>query len=201
MNSELMTVNSRGQGMSDALAMTEKLGRETGLDRKQNLQLRLLAEELFGMLRSIAGDVEADYWIEGEKPDYALHMKSRVDMTREMRQQFLSASSSGENDAAKGFMGKIRDMIAVSLLPKGTGPSLLSMGLMSMGSPGGYRAGSVEWDMKTYRAELEGRAAQDSRAAEAWDELEKSIIANIAYDIKIGISGSDVELTVYKAFV
>ena len=33
-----------------------------------------------------------------------------------------------------------------------------------------------------------------------WDELEKSIVANIADDIKIAIAGNKVEMTAYKKF-
>ena len=201
MTSEKMAVSSSGRGMGEALAMTEQIGLSSGLDRKQVLQFRLLAEELFGMLRSIAGEVEAEYWLEWEKPNFELHMNFQVEMTREMRRRFLSASAGGENAAAKGFMGKIRDMIAAVLLPSETGPAMFSAGLMSLGSPGACRAGACEWDMRTYKETIEGKASQDSRAAEAWDELEKSIVANIAYDVKVGISGSKVEMTVYKAFV
>ena len=35
-------------------------------------------------------------------------------------------------------------------------------------------------------------------AEEKWDELEKSVIANIADEIEIGIAGKTVEMIVYK---
>lgn len=201
MVSDVMTVTSRGKGMNEALTATERFAIECGLEKRPVLHLRLLAEELFGMLRSIAGDAEADYRIEAEGKKFVLRMHSRVSMTREMRQQFLSVSGSGSNAAAVSFMGKIRDMIANVLLPSDDGPSLLSLGLMSMGSPGGYRAGVYEWDMQEYKKGIAGKAAEkDGEAAEAWDELEKSIVAKIADDVKVGIKGSDVELTVYKSF-
>ena len=200
MRSEIIKTASRGTGISEALAMTEKLASESGLEKKPVLHMRLLAEELFGMLRSIAGDAEADYWIETEGKSFELHLKSGVEMTREMRQQLLSASTRGENAAARGFMGKIRDLITAALLPRENGPSGFSVGLMGLGSPGGYRAGSYEWNMKTYKSAVADRTATDGVAAEAWDELEKSIVARIADDVKIGIDGDDVELTVYKTF-
>ena len=112
MKTEQIVITSKGQGMDQALTLTEKLGSEAGLKGKPVLHLRLLAEELFGMLRGIAGEVEANYWIEAEGTKFEIHMKSDVQMNDEIREQFLAASSSGKNTAASSFMGKIRVMIA-----------------------------------------------------------------------------------------
>ena len=116
MRSTVVTITGEGKGLREAFAMTEALGKECGLEKKSGLHLRLLSEELFGLLRGIAGKVEAAYWIENEGKHIELHMKSDVKLTPEMRAQFLSASSSGTNAAAKGVMGKIRIMIAGILL-------------------------------------------------------------------------------------
>ena len=51
MKTEQIVVTSKGLGIEEALTLTEKLGNEVGLERKPMLHLRLLAEELFGMLR------------------------------------------------------------------------------------------------------------------------------------------------------
>ncbi len=53
-------VSSFGAGMAEALEATEKLGADSGLGRKEILRLRLLAEELIGMMRGIAGNIEAN---------------------------------------------------------------------------------------------------------------------------------------------
>ena len=36
--------------------------------------------------------------------------------------------------------------------------------------------------------------------AEDWDELEKSVVANLADDVRIGIAGQDVEMVISKKF-
>ena len=112
----VITVTGEGQGIQEALAMTERVGCEADLGKKNVLHLRLLAEELFGMLRGIAGGVEASYWLETEGKNFEIKMQSTVRMTIEMREQFLAASKSGKNEAARGFMGKIRVMIGSFLL-------------------------------------------------------------------------------------
>ncbi len=201
MKTKKIFVNNQELGMEDALTMTEGLGMEQELEVKQLRRLRLLAEELFGMLRSIAGVVEADYWVEYEAKSFEIHLKSDVSLTEEMRKQFLAASSSGENAAAKGFMGRLKVMIAETLFANAASDSMmfsgLSMGLMSMASPTAMGAGSTSylWSMQKCKDE-----AGKNGESEVWDELEKSIVANIADEVKVKIVGTNVEIIVCKAF-
>ena len=200
MKTEQINVTSAGAGMEEALQLTEKFGLESGLERKENLRLRLLAEELFGMMRSIVGEVEALYWIEGEDQKFDVHMEGEVVLNQDVRKKLIEVSTRHENAAAQGFMGKLRDMIGTAMLPEGEGPSMLSLGLMTMGSPSGYMAnsGSYSWSLNKYREELQ--AAEDKEAREAADELEKSIVASLADEVAVRIEGSQVEIVVTIAF-
>ena len=52
------------------------------------------------------------------------------------------------------------------------------------------------WSMNRYMAAVkEGRTP-----AEDWDELEKSVVANLADEVRIGIAGQDVEMVISKKF-
>lgn len=206
MKTDKIYVNSQEIGMADALTMMEKAGNEQGLDKKQNFHLRLLSEELFGMLKSISGGIDADYWAEIDGKKFEIHMKSEVRLTEDMKKQLLAASSSGENAAAKGFMGKIKVMIAEALFVNSPSDSYvfsgLSLGLMSMASPSSLSAagGAYLWSMDKYKDEVKKEAENDGEAAEAWDELEKSIVANVADEVQVKILGNLVEIIVSKAF-
>lgn len=194
----VITVTSEGQGIEEALSMTERVGREAGLDRKSNLRLRLLSEEMFGLLRGIAGGVEASYWLETEGKNFEIRMSADVRMTIEMKEQFLAASKSGKNEAARGFMGRVRVMIAGFLLSaKEALPYAMIDPAFSMPTVGCDGEGSSVWSMALYKVEMAKRSGE---APEEWDELEKSIVANIADDVKVGVRGNRVELTVVKAF-
>ena len=197
-------INSLGEGMEEALAATERLGQDSGLGHKENLRLRLLAEELIGMMRGITGSVEADYQARQEDGEFTLRLSTGVNMSMELRRQLLAASSSGKNAAAKGLMGRIRDMVATVMLPEkgeSTIPSGLSLGLMSMGSPSRYRSGEAyAWTLKQYMSEIRSSREQDEEAAEVWDELEKSIVAKLTDDVSVKIEGSSVEIAITKAF-
>ena len=200
MKTSAFRINNHGIGMQAALETTEKIGAECGLDKKEILRLRLLAEEMFGTLESIAGDVQATYWAECEGKAFSLHLSADIVMDREIRRQLLALSSSGTNAAAVSFLGKLRDLIACILLPEHTPVSSEMLEILSMGSPAGYENGSYEWTMSQYVSAIEGIRMQDQKAADAWDELEKSIVANIADDVSISIVSSHVEITIQKRF-
>ena len=197
MKTERKNVTSGGLGMTDAFAMTETLGVESGLTEKDLIHLRLMVEELFGALRSVAGDVEAEYWLEIKDKQFEIHMDAEVAVTDEMREQILSMSSSGENDAAKGFTGRLRVMIAEALMTRSAKSSMgsgLMLSMMSMASPSAQNAGSYQWSLKEYK---EAAARKD---AVEWDGLERSIIANIADDVSVRIVGDKVSIILYKQF-
>lgn len=203
--SKSLIVSNREEDLSEALAMTEQFGTDRGLGKKDMLQLRLLAEEQLGMLRNIAGDVNARYWIEIAGRKFELHMRSKVEMSEELRQQLLSASTSGENAAEKGLMGKIRVMIAEALLSfknsTDTVPSVLPLEIdetSPLSAAGGMDA--YVWSMENYKEEIQNQMEGSEDAAEAWDELEKSIVGKLADEVSVRIIGPNVEIIVFKEF-
>jgi hypothetical protein len=62
--------------------------------------------------------------------------------------------------------------------------------------PGRHRAAGAREHRRRYSASLERASEPD----ENWDELERSVVANLADDVRIGIKGRDVEITIIKRF-
>ncbi len=109
-------------------------------------------------------------------------------MNEQRRQQLLSASSSGKNEAERGFMGKLRAFFE----PAATLP------FFYFASGDGEFAEAV-WTLSVYQRELQQELDRNAPgAAESWDELEKSVVAHLADDVKVSIRGSDVEMTIIK---
>ena len=54
------------------------------------------------------------------------------------------------------------------------------------------------WSLERYRAAMEKEKEQSPVVKEAWDELEKSIVASIADDVRVSVSGKKVELIIEK---
>ena len=198
----LMIVGSQGESMEEAVDATAKLGTNCGLERKDSLRLRLLAEELFGMMRGLVGDVEASFWVWQNHKNFALHLQAYVPMNLELRKQLLSVSSTGRNDAAKSFTGMIREMLYLATLRSEAEGVNRNPGIMGMGL---YRRRDMEmsgytWSMRKYKSGIERNRDNSLEADEAWDQLEKSIIANIADEVRISMDGPSVEIIVFKKF-
>ena len=174
----------------------EKVAAYKGLSHKDALHLRLLAEEMLGMMRSITGEKEGSFWIEDDKGVYSLHLKVNTSMNSEKREQLLSASTSGTNAAAKGIMGRLRDFF-----DRGADDDVIawSSPLLTMGEYDSSSVMDYEWTMMNYQEELAQRVARkEADAVEAWDELEKSVVAHAADNVIVSIRGRDVEMTLVK---
>ena len=203
MKEEKVTIKSSGEGFEKALNVTAALGQEVGLDKAEQVRLRLLTEELIGLLRGIAGDITAEYSVKQFGREFTFKLEGDVVMDSKMHKQLIESSSSGENASVKGFTGKLREMIATMVLPGTLGHTLVSgfsMGLMTMSTPSSVSettaaAQAYMWSMEKYTSSV-----KESGNKKEWDTLERSIIANVADEIKVGIQGSRVEITVYKQF-
>lgn len=203
MITDIIKVKSNGQGADMALTATEKAAKYNDLGSKETIRLRLLTEELIGMFHGIAGgDTEADFWIEEKNKEYTIHMKAEVEMNQEVRKEFLSVSSTGENAAAKGFMGRLKDRISIALMPSPEAEMVqhsIPTGFMAMGCPDSYEhTAAFLWTLQEYRSDL-NEAGKDENE-DAWDELEKSIVANIADDVQVSVNGSVVDVALIKKF-
>ncbi len=208
MQTDNIRIASDGSGREQALLEAEKYAQYVGLDRKKSLQLRLLTEEMLGMVTAITEDFDADFWIENTETGVCqLHLYAETEMNYTKKKELLSVSTSGKNEASKGFMGQIREMIENFLFAgeeemdrmaiNGDPFLFASMGMYGpdelLSSPMLY-----QWSLEQYRASISEKQAEAPEVKEAWDELEKSIVASIADDVRVSVSGSTVELVIEK---
>ncbi|MBR3299636.1 MAG: hypothetical protein IKI64_10640 [Clostridia bacterium] len=203
MRSDRITVTNKGDGFSEALAQVEKVAAYKELGEKNRLHLRLLTEEMMGMMRALTGDREAVFWLEDNDDSgaFELHLLSKTRMNAALRSSLLEVSSSGRNSAARGVTGKLRDLFERMMEPAAEGGDFELITLMDHSFANAEfgmlpMSGAEQWSLRSYKA-----AAEDGKTPkEAWDELEKSVVAKLADDVQIGISGSSVEMTIIKKF-
>ena len=129
-------------------------------------------------------------------------------MDAERRRELLAMAKSGKNARARTFMGKIRDMLESCMcsyeeaeqeeLAAGIVMPFGEMGCMDPMAFGAGFAGDV-WSMQKMRDEAE-QAGGEPKAEEVKDELEKSIVARLADDIRVGIRGDKAEVVIEKVF-
>ena len=169
------------------------------------MHLRLLTEEMLGMVQTIAGEFQAVYYAEQDGDVYRLHLDANINMDPDKRRELISASTSGKNEAAKGIMGKIRDFIEVgmenyeevSTIQSRYGVNPVAYGIVGMDSDAMNQA-MLTWSLKQYRDGLYDNNGATEGYSEAWDELEKSIVANLADDVKVGIKKDRMQMTITK---
>ena len=189
MKSDVIAVASGQDQRDEVLVQAEKTAVFGDLSPKGTLHLRLLAEEMMSMVHAIAGDVRGVFWIENQKDQYELHLNMKTALDFQQRRKLLEASSSGQNEAHRGFMGKLRAFFE----PIEDVPIFYDV------APSGHY-NEMAWTMSGYAQKLKESMAQNREgAAQAWDELEKSVIAHVADEVRVSIRGYDVEMVIYKS--
>ncbi len=195
MKSDIMVIGTNQDFTKKALDFTEQYA--GNLPKKAHLRIRLVAEELMNLFRSITGEMEAEYWIENESNIFTLHLDTKTIMFAKKRQELMELSSTKENAAAKGVIGKIREAFELALLPMDEREAMLSRysfyGFTSADSMNSTP--EDVWKMSDYIAEV-NKSDDTEFVQEAKDELEKSIIANLAKDVTISIRGDKVSMAV-----
>ena len=193
-------MGSGGKGRSAVLNETEKYAVYRDFTKKEKIHIRLIAEELLGMVETLSGSFTAYFWIDDNNKAYRLHLSAKTLMSAEKKEELLNTSTTGRNEAAKGVMNKLRDIYQNfwlnynSVLGESGDPYLseyMSRGGCTMGT-----SESTAWTLVSYKENLE----YSKDKSEEWDELEKSIIANLADDISVGINGNNVEMVVTRSF-
>lgn len=199
MKSNICAIKKGGIGLETILTEVEKVTNYNGLQKKESLRLRLLAEELTGMLPELVENFDGFFWVENDGNKYELHTEFFVDsLSVEEKQALIAVSANKKNAAATGFMGKIRE-IAESMLLHSDSPDPCYY------AADGYAcdydiAGSFYshmWTLEQYLSQQRDKGANNS---EEWDQLEKSIVAKLANDVIVGVRGSKVEIVIKKEF-
>lgn len=200
MISDIIEITSSGENMGAALDLSRKVAAYSDLSAKGALHLRLLAEEMMGMLRSITGETRGKFWIEGDDDVYQLHLIVDAALSKEKRQRLLNASTTGKNEATRSFMGRLRDFFfgPVDEEIAAYDRSVLATGVLPDSS---RPATDWEWSLLRYQSNLSTMKEKKQEAAEAWDELEKSVVSSVADDVKVNIQGFQTEMTIIKKLI
>ena len=200
-------VNSNGDNLEKAALGAEEFAAQVKLDERQKLQMRLLVEETLGMVKAMVESFDGELWLSSDDVGCTIHLQATTPMNTDKKQELLSVSSSGKNASAKGFMGKIGEFISRTLYnydkaAEAIGFSPIHFGII--GSVGSDTLAAMEmtpvWTLAQYRNDLIENKNGDPTATEAWDELEKSIVASLADDVIVGVRGNEIELAIVKKF-
>ena len=198
LKSNICKIEKGTRDLAAILAESERVAAYNGLDGKQTLQLRLLCEELDGMLPNIIGDFDGELWIELEDGVCKIHASVQIpELDTEKKEGLIAIARNRRNAAAVGLVGKIRDAIENLFLDKES-MEALSLSTGSLGFGTGASEGvdySYFWRLDEYRSSV-SREEQ----TEAWDELERSVIASVADNVTVGVRGKNATIVIMKSF-
>ena len=196
MKSNVCKIEKGTKDLAAILKESEKVAVYNDFTHKQTLHLRLICEELDGMLPELVGNFEGYFWIEVENG--VCYVKASIELgtiSSQKREQLISVTKSKKNAAAVGVVGKIRSALESFFLDYDqVDASFVVPEMMDLRTS--YDMAweySYYWSLEDYK-----HSVKDSDKKEAWDELEKSVIASVADDIIIGIKGSRADITIVK---
>ena len=173
MKSDIIKIDNAGNGFRDALIQTSKVAQFRDLTHKETLHLRLCAEEMLSLARSVTGEMQATFWLESEGKKFEMHLSTKTVMDKEKRANLLASATSQKNEAASTFLGKLRDAFEEA-----------------MATEAAYNIPEDALD----------DLANHPIVFSEWDEFEQSILKEVADDVKIAIRGDTVDMTITKQY-
>ncbi len=193
MKSDVCRISKDNLDLDALLKEVEKAGAYQNLSEKEINRLRLLSEELVEMMPSLLRFCAGEFWVECEGKKCEIHctVKPVVTLSSEDREKILAVSSDGKNAAAVGIIGKIR--VAAERFLADYDEASKAMPAANLDNMANTMYLDM-WTLSAYRTEAK------KKKDESWDELEKSIIANIADDVLVGIVAGRVDIIVKKDF-
>ena len=170
LKSELIRIDNQGNGFSDALKETERISQIIGLNQKNSLRMQLFTEEMLSMMHIITGEVDGTFWIERDGHRFDLNLSVRTELDRKKREMLIASTSSRKNDAARSFLGRLRDAFEKAMVSD---------------------TEDVFFDLPRGESEKTNRS---------WDRYEQSVLLRLADNVRIAIRGGMVSMTVTKVF-
>ena len=198
MKSNVCKIENGTKDLAAILKESEKVAVYNELTHKETLQLRLLCEEIDGMLPNIIDDFNGELWIEFEERVCRVNISLYFEeFTAEKKNELVGIARNKKNAAAVGIVGKIRSAIENAFLDDSIAlgfKAAESAYACEHGAP--YRIDySYVWELEQYRSTV-----KKEEKSEAWDELEKSVIASVADDVIVGVKGKRADIIIVKKF-
>ena len=198
MRTSQMHITSQGAGIAEALTEVEFAANRSGIGDRQAMRIRLIAEEMMEMVRSVSRDFEAEF--SAQLDGSVCELKLLSDTTRDGAASHDVVSLFHRS---AGVTGKIRSLMQSPFSELQKNEELLGEfgirkvepelfdGMMPEDAENAY-----VWTLESY-----GLSAFDALIAdddENWVEIARSIIANLADDFQMYIYEDRLELTVLK---
>ena len=197
MKSNVCRIDNGTKDLEAILNESERVAEYNGFTHKQTLQLRLLCEEIDGMLPNIIDEFEGKLWIEYEEGVCKVNVSIKIpEFSIDKKDDLIGIAKNKKNAAAVGIVGRIRNAIEDFFLHE-DGTVAFDMPSGAFYTVNGYEGIDYTylWTLDQYRTTV-----QQTEHTEDWDELEKSVIASVADDVIVGVKGKQADIIIIKKF-
>lgn len=207
MKTDVIKIYSDLQGSTDAIKAAERFAVYNDITGKDAMHLCLLTEEMISMIHGIFDEFSGLFWLESEHTKKGLLCRicfsANKQLNKKQEEHILSVSTSGKNENVKGVMGRIREIFRRSLQAEDADDELYltsmadAMTSMGMMRSGASASSAAFWSLQAYRQDV---YTEKDKKSEEWDELEKSIIAKLADEVKVWLKTDVTEIVIEKLF-
>lgn len=198
MRTEKLWISSVVRRNNEADEILREFAEKNGITGNDFHHLRLLTEETLGMAGQLLKNFDGEIWLEGTVSGYEIILEADV-RDNESGKQVPAVSP-------EGFMAKIAEMMNCSYMfenvtemPEdlaGMLPDYMSYGMRkSQETP----VWAGRWSLTAYRYNLQERRKNHPGKDPVLEELEKSIVAQLAEEVTIGIHGHRIRLVISRS--
>lgn len=148
-----------------------------GVEGKNALRFTLLTEEAVRLAKTIVETSEyVQLWFEGDAKVSFINVSTRNVLNVNQQEEFISVASSGQNQAKveRTFFDHIRDAVKKPQTPT--------------------------WSLRKYEEDLKARREEDKYSVEAWENLERSVLAKMSDEIIVTAKDDSVLMQIRKDF-
>ena len=198
MRSDICKIDNSTKDLEAIFRESEKVAEYNGLESKQALQLRLICEEVDGMLPNIIEDFSGSLWIEYENGVCKVNISLRFEeFTVDKKKELVGIAKNKKNAAEAGIVGKIRSAVENFFLDEDVAQGF-DMSAESFYFPTEHYSRMnyfCIWSLEQYRTTVDKEPKPEN-----WDELEKSVLASVADDVIVGVKGKQADIIIVKKF-
>ena len=186
MKSATLMISGGGQGIINTmfedkikiiLKEAEKIAKANELTPRQEMHLRLLTEETLCMLPEILQYGSGTFWIENYYHKFEIHVRVKPTAVEKAERRGTASLEK------RGILRRICNAF----------DNIVNESQKQLTDP---QKRMMQWSLMIYIENL--KRSGKSRHLDEWDELEKSIIANLADNVTITTIDDDIEIVVEK---
>ena len=196
MKTDKLWISDTVRRNSDVNEILREFAARNRIEGKDYSHLCLLAEETLGMVSQMLNDYDGQLWLEGTAAGYEIILEADAHENHDGKDVATSP---------EGFMAKVAAMMNCSYMIEniaeipedlaGMLPDYMSYGMREKKESPVWAG---RWSLSAYRWQLMKCREEKPAVRLALDELEKSIVAQLADEVTIGIHGHRIRLVISK---